>query len=175
MMSETETRAEVLDLLARGKISIDEAVDLLNHASRVVNSGSSDDSMDKPKLGEENGAGEVLKIEVDEAMVGQKSPVNEKESQSNNVIQPEGLGGDARKPRWLRVQVSNIETGKNKVSVNIPFGMVRFGIGIARAFSPELNGIKLDEIGEMLAEADSGLLVDVQDDESNEHVRIFFD
>ncbi len=174
-MVEAEARAEVLDLLARGKISIDEAVDLLNYSGGVVKSGIGEDPMDKNKLGEEYDSGEVLKIEVADENVGEKPLHHEKENQSENVVQPERLSGDGRQPRWLRVQVSNMETGKNKVSVNIPFGMVRFGLGIARTFSPELNGIKLDEIGEMLAEADSGLLVDVQDDESNEHVRIFFD
>ena len=69
----------------------------------------------------------------------------------------------------------NSETGKNKVTVNVPFAMVKFGLDIAQVFSPDMKGVDLNEISELFANTDSGLLVDVQDDDSNEHVKIFFD
>jgi hypothetical protein len=71
------------------------------------------------------------------------------------------------------VRVKNLESGKNKVSVNIPLPMVKFGLKIGRQFSPELNELDLDEMIAALDEGESGMIVDVQDEESNEHVQVF--
>ncbi|MDX1689200.1 MAG: hypothetical protein R3248_14550, partial [Candidatus Promineifilaceae bacterium] len=33
----------------------------------------------------------------------------------------------ASKPRWFRVRVTDVETGRSKVNVNIPMGLVNVG------------------------------------------------
>lgn len=78
-------------------------------------------------------------------------------------------------PRWLHVRVSNLETGKNKVTVNIPIKMVKFGLKVGGRFTPELAGLDWEELNSMMAEMDSGVLVEVQDEEGGEHVQIYVD
>jgi len=173
-MSEIETRKEILDLLARGKISIDEAVELLDKSKRSTDSTLEDEPLFKAEMEEGFDAEDVLRIKVDEEMASEDLPDKEKEFVFEDPT-PAAVKHNGGQPRWLRVQVINSETGKNKVSVNVPFAMVRFGLGIARVFSPEVKGVDIDELSEVFTNAESGLLVDVQDDESNEHVKIFFD
>lgn len=77
-------------------------------------------------------------------------------------------------PGWFRVQVSDLNTGKSKVKVKIPLGMLRFGLDIGRRFAPELDELDFEQL-HTFAGREDGLLVDVQDEEDGEHVRIFID
>lgn len=77
-------------------------------------------------------------------------------------------------PSWFRVQVSDLSTGKSKVKVKIPYGMLKFGLDIGRRFAPELDELDLNQL-HTLSGRDDGLLIDVQDEEDGEHVRIFID
>lgn len=78
-------------------------------------------------------------------------------------------GGD---PQWLRIRVRNLQTGKNKVSVNLPLGMFRFGLGMAQKFSGGFIDFNLDDMLATMQHQGDGVLVDVQDEEGNEHVQI---
>ena len=80
-----------------------------------------------------------------------------------------------KSPAWLRVRVNNLDTGKSKVSVNIPVHMLKFGFTVASHFAPEMNGMNVGELQSMLAEGESGILVDVRDEDSNEHVQIYLE
>jgi len=175
-MSEVETREEILKFLARGKISIDEAVELLDQSPRLADYAESDQPLYKAAIGNGFDARAAFEIKADDQLAIEELPAKEKETQFDDIMQSEYKSSvKGKQPRWLRVQVINSKTGNNKVAVNVPFGMVKFGLGIARVFSPEMKGVDFDEINELLSNADAGLLVEVQDEESNEHVRIFFD
>src|SRR5882672_3514887 len=45
-----------------------------------------------------------------------------------------GTGG--RDPRWLRVRVTDIQSGRTKVSVNVPMSLVSVGIKMGARFVP---------------------------------------
>lgn len=78
-------------------------------------------------------------------------------------------------PSWFRVRVSNLETGKNRVTVNIPVRMMKFGLKIGSRFSPEIGDLDWNELTGMMKDMKTGMLVDVQDEESNEHVQVYLD
>lgn len=131
MSLSTEKRTEILQLLADGKITADEAAELLS-----------------------------------------STPAKSVEEPVQKAVEPAESNG--REPRWLHVQVSDLNTGKSKVKVNIPLRMVKFGLGMGRRFAPELDGIDWNDLSRVMTEED-GVLVDVQDTEDGEHVRIFVD
>jgi DNA-binding transcriptional ArsR family regulator len=81
---------------------------------------------------------------------------------------------NGRKPQWLHIQVSDMSTGKSRVKVNIPLRMVKFGLNMGRRFAPEMEGVNWDDLSRVVTE-EEGVLVDVQDDEDGEHVRIYVD
>ncbi len=78
--------------------------------------------------------------------------------------------------RWLRVRVTDMSTGKAKVNVNVPMKLVDAGLNIAAQFTPEMEGAQMmDAVKEALAENIRGKIVDVIDEEDQEHVEIFIE
>ena len=88
---------------------------------------------------------------------------------------PESTATNGKEPSWFRVRVANLETGKNRVTVNIPIRMMKFGLKIGSRFSPEIENLDWNELTGMMQDMKAGMLVDVQDEESNEHVQVYFD
>ena len=75
--------------------------------------------------------------------------------------------------RWFRVRVTDTVTGKVKTSVNIPLGLMEWGVQIGAQFAPEVGNINMDQIYEMLQSGVEGKIIDVVDEEDGEHVEIF--
>jgi hypothetical protein len=86
----------------------------------------------------------------------------------------ETAAANGQKPRWLHIRVGDLESGKSKVTVNIPLRMVKFGLQMGRRFAPELEGVDWDDLSRVMTE-EQGVLVDVQDAEDGEHVQIYVD
>jgi hypothetical protein len=81
----------------------------------------------------------------------------------------------AGEPRWFRVRVTDLVSGKSKVSVNIPFGLMEWGLQIGAQFAPEVGDLDLGELKEMLNSGVEGKIIDVIDEEDGEHVEIFIE
>ena len=77
------------------------------------------------------------------------------------------------KARWLRIRVTDEATGKRKVNVNLPLGMVNAAMKVGAKFAPDINDISLDELVEAIKSGTEGKIVDVQDEEDGERVEIF--
>ncbi|MCP4543109.1 MAG: DUF2089 domain-containing protein [Chloroflexi bacterium] len=75
--------------------------------------------------------------------------------------------------RFLRVQVTDMETGKAKVNVTIPMGLVGAGLRIAERFAPEFDGFDMEELEILLASGAVGKMVEVRDEEDNELVEVY--
>ncbi len=123
------SRKEILELLAAGQITADEAATLLKKT-------------------------------------GQMTAVS---PEADIIVKP------GKEPSWLHVRVRDLQTGRNKVTVNIPLRLVKFGMRVGRKFSPELDDLDWDEITTMMSDMDAGMLVDVQDEEDGEHVQVYID
>ncbi|MCX7682683.1 MAG: hypothetical protein N2508_12100 [Anaerolineae bacterium] len=78
-------------------------------------------------------------------------------------------GGDKR---FLRIHVSDLSSGKAKVNITIPIGLVGVGLRIAGRFAPGFEGIEVQELEELLAGGVMGKVVEVVDEEENERVEI---
>jgi hypothetical protein len=140
----SNTRKDILDLLAKGKITADEAADMLS-ALTAPTPPAAPATPEPPK------------------------PPAAPEPPDYPLATKNG------KRKWFRIRIRDLESGKNKVSVNIPMGMLNVGFKIANRFAPELDGLDWKELQEMMVHAESGLLVDVQDEDSRDHVQIYID
>ncbi len=76
-------------------------------------------------------------------------------------------------PRWFRVRVTDTKTGRNKVNVNIPMGLVNVGIKMGAKFAPEIEGEQYESIMDAIRSGQQGKVLDVYDEEDGEHVEIF--
>jgi hypothetical protein len=85
----------------------------------------------------------------------------------------ETSGPSGRRPKWFRVHVTDLTTGKRKVNVNIPMGLVNVGMRLGARFAPEMEDMDLSEIMEAINEGTTGKIIDVEDREDGERVEIF--
>ena len=113
-----------------------------------------------------------LLSDVKEPAAAEKAPPPEKVPASPGAPVASDSGSE---PSWFRVRVANLETGKNRVTVNIPVRMLKFGLKVGSRFSPEIDNLDWHELTGMMQDMKSGMLVDVQDEDSNEHVQIYLD
>ena len=75
--------------------------------------------------------------------------------------------------QFLRIQVTDLESGTAKVNVTVPMGLVSAGLRMAERFAPELEGFDMGELEELLASGAMGKIVEVMDEEDNERVEIY--
>jgi len=81
------------------------------------------------------------------------------------------LDSRGREPRRLRIRVTDLETGRHKVNINLPWSLVNVGTKMGAHFAPaEIN---LEEVLEAIRAGAEGKIVDVEDVEDNERVEIF--
>jgi hypothetical protein len=83
--------------------------------------------------------------------------------------------GGSGEPRWFRVRVTDLDTGKNKVNVNIPMGLVNVGIKMGARFAPNVEGLNYEEIADAIRSGAQGKIVDVVDEDDGERVEIFIE
>ena len=81
------------------------------------------------------------------------------------------FGDSSLNGRTFRVRVSNGMTGKQKVDVNIPLGLVEFGL----RFIPPSAKVNAQAIRDAITSGVRGRIVDVQDNEKGDHVEIFIE
>ena len=79
----------------------------------------------------------------------------------------------ASQPRWFRVRITDLATGRNKVNVNIPMGLVQVGIKMGARFAPEIEGFNYEELLEAIRSGRQGKVIDVTNNEDAERVEIF--
>jgi hypothetical protein len=84
------------------------------------------------------------------------------------------LGGLAASgAKWLRVRVTEVNTGRSKATVQIPISLMEAGMKIGAHFAPEIDGVNMDQLMEALRSGMTGKIIDVVDNEDGEHVEIF--
>jgi hypothetical protein len=134
MMVSTEERVQILKMVQEGKISAEEAAELMEELEGAKTAGV--------------------------------------ESASTVVSDPQALG---RKPRWLRVRVTDTDSGRPRVNVRLPISMVNIGLKMGSRFSPEIDGLDTDQLMKLIEAGEIGQIVDVMDDKDGEHVEVFLE
>lgn len=79
------------------------------------------------------------------------------------------------KPRWFRVRVTDLHSGKSRVNVNIPMSLVNVGIKMGARFAPRVEGLDMEQISQAIREGTEGKIVDVEDEEAGERVEVYIE
>jgi len=90
-----------------------------------------------------------------------------------DTSQKEQASKSEHAPRWFRVRVTDMRTGKTKVNVNIPISLVNVGMRMGARFAPEVEGLNLDQVIQAVKQGAQGKVIDVEDEEDGEHVEIY--
>ncbi len=86
------------------------------------------------------------------------------------VVRPVSTTGQMR---WLRVRVTNLHSGRPKVSVNVPMSLVQAGLSIGARFAPELDNLDWQTIVDALNDETAGKIVEVEDLDEGERVEVY--
>ncbi|MGI6357980.1 MAG: SHOCT-like domain-containing protein [Bacillota bacterium] len=83
----------------------------------------------------------------------------------------------ASEAKWLKVRVTDLNTGKAKVNVNLPIALLEVGLNIGMKFVPEetisrSGGIDLKELVTAIRKGAIGKLVEVEDDDEGIRVEV---
>jgi hypothetical protein len=86
--------------------------------------------------------------------------------------------GQKPKPTTLHVKVvDESKDGAPVVDVRVPLRVVKFGMKMAKAFSPQLKDVDLDweDIEAVIDEGELGKIVDVEDEAEHKTVEVWVD
>ena len=77
--------------------------------------------------------------------------------------------------RWFRVRVTDSDTGKVRVNVRLPVGVVNAGSEDGHALCPPGGRPGHWTLSSMINSGEIGQIVDVFDDKDGEHVEVFIE
>ncbi len=92
------------------------------------------------------------------------------ESRKAPTAAPTATGSEAR---WFRVRVTDLATGKAKVNVNLPMGLVHVALKMGARFAPGIETDQMEAITEALRAGTVGKIIEATDEEDGERVEIF--
>ncbi len=75
--------------------------------------------------------------------------------------------------RWLRVRITDLDSGKASVNVNLPLGLVNVGLKMGARFIPNMEGIQVEELAEALRQGMTGKIIDVVDEHEGQRVEVY--
>jgi hypothetical protein len=91
-------------------------------------------------------------------------------------VPPNPLPSPSTSGKWFRVRVTDLRTGRRKVNVNIPLGLVDVGMKMGAKFAPAgVEGLDMNQIIAAIKSGGQGKVVDVEDEEDGEHVEVFIE
>lgn len=80
-----------------------------------------------------------------------------------------------RKPQYLRVLVTDTDSGKSRVNVRLPVSLIDSGLRMGARFAPEIEGLSMNDLNAWLNSGEIGQIVDIFDEEDGEHVEVFLE
>ncbi len=113
-------------------------------------------------------AGEISADQAAEQLRGEGSP-------AATMVPPPVPWPASLANRWLRIRVSDLATGRQRVNVNLPMSWVAAGLRIGSRYSAELDRLDVPQLLSELEAGAGGQIVEVEDLEDGERVQIFID
>ncbi len=108
-------------------------------------------------------------------MIAEKQITAEEGARLLEALRPAGGAPRAedRTARWLRVKVTDRQSGRAKLNVTIPVGLVDVALKMGARFAPEINGMDANVIQSAIREGAQGRIFSLDDEDDQERVEIF--
>jgi len=111
---------------------------------------------------------------VSDGTISAEDGVNLLEAMRTNDDKSATVYSQKSQPRWFRVRVSDLSTGRDKVNINIPIGLVNAGFKMgARFVGDDIEGVDFEELAAAVQSGQTGKILEVEDMEDSERVEIF--
>ncbi len=89
--------------------------------------------------------------------------------------QPSHSSETGKKPRYLRVLITDTDSGKTRVNVRLPVSLINSGMRMGARFAPDIEGLDLEDLNAWMNSGEVGKIVDIFDEEDGEHVEVFLE
>ena len=76
-------------------------------------------------------------------------------------------------PRWFHIRVTDMETGRARVNVNLPLRLMKAAFKLGSRFCVDTEDLDWEELMAAIEEGASGRIVEVEDEEDGEKVEVF--
>ena len=80
-----------------------------------------------------------------------------------------------KKPRYLRVLITDTDSGKARVNVSLPVSLINSGMRMGARFAPEIEGLNMEDLNAWMNSGEIGQIVDIFDEEDGEHIEVFLE
>ena len=80
-----------------------------------------------------------------------------------------------RTAKYFRVRVTDTQSNKTRVNVRLPVSVINAGVKMGARFSPQVEGLDMQELMQYIRSGTIGKIVDVYDDDDGEHVEVFLE
>ncbi|HEY9075872.1 MAG TPA: hypothetical protein VIO61_04975 [Anaerolineaceae bacterium] len=160
-MATVEERMRILRLIEEGKISAEEGVQLLEALGDRSNAAKA-----PPR---QPGYWKHFTPPAPPTPPSRPTPPTKPSPPTAPEI-PAGLRG-----RWFRVVVTDTNTGKARVNVRLPLGLVNAGLKMGARFAPQVEGLDENILREFILSGETGKVVDVTDEDDGEHVEVYIE
>jgi len=77
--------------------------------------------------------------------------------------------------KFFRVKITDSTSGKIRANIRIPLSVMGAGAKFGAHFAPQINGIESEELMRAVRDGEVGKILDVFDDEDDEHVEIYIE
>jgi hypothetical protein len=94
-----------------------------------------------------------------------------KEEGEDRLPEEPRLGGRAKEPDQFRIRVTDLETGRQKVDMRMPWSLVNVGINMGARFARD--EIKVEDFVEAVQAGAEGKIMDLVDEEDGERIEVF--
>ena len=91
------------------------------------------------------------------------------------TTRPSHVSAGGRKPQYLRVMVTDTDTGKSRVNVRLPVSLIDSGLRMGARFAPEIEGLNMEDLNAWLSSGEMGQIVDIFDEDDGEHIEVFLE
>lgn len=78
-------------------------------------------------------------------------------------------------PKWIHIRVTDTNSNKSRVNIRLPVSLLNTGAKMGARFSPEVEGLDMNQLMQLIKSGEMGQVVDLYDDEDGEHVEVFLE
>ena len=172
------SRSQILEMVANGQLSVQEAAGLLSQSNRPKPEAPEPESEAGPAIRAEAELGDESGGSASRPATTAGAGTSQGQATSIPAATVEPAPGDrptAGPAHWFRVRVSDLQSGRPHVLVNIPLSWARFGLRLGKWFTPEVAGVSWNELVDPLERGVTGRIIDVTDWDDGQRVEIYVD
>jgi hypothetical protein len=88
---------------------------------------------------------------------------------------PESTQAPTREAKFFRVRVTDTDTARVRVNIRMPVSVITAGLKLGARFSPQIEGMNMQQLVDAIRAGEMGQIIDVYDDKDGEHVEVFLE